>query len=266
MALFSKSVMTRTLSALALAPPVLAAVWMGSPYFEGLILLSAGIMAWEWERVVVKDSFGNAGLALGICNLIAILLLFFNPLFALFAAGLGAMLASMIAPLGARGWMAGGSFYIFLPLSALLLLRNATDGQFVIIWLLLVVWATDIGAYAAGLTIGGPKLAPSISPKKTWAGLVGGMVSAGLVAAFAGVWLGAVASFVALFLSGMALAVVAQMGDLFESYFKRRFDVKDSSNLIPGHGGFLDRVDGLLAAAFALAVFYVVTMDGGWLW
>lgn len=266
MAVSLNSFLLRSLSAVLLAPPVLAAVWVGSPYFEALILLSAGIMAWEWEGIVVKDSFGNPGIALGLCSLIALLLLFVNPLYALIMMGLGALIASLIAPFGLRGWMAAGAVYIFLPLAALLMLRAAEIGQALIIWLLLIVWATDIGAYAAGLTIGGPKLAPRISPKKTWAGLIGGMAAAGFVAGFAGGWLGFTSPFLKLFLIGALLAVVAQAGDLFESHLKRRFDVKDSSNLIPGHGGFLDRVDGLMAAAFALGILHVATLDGGWQW
>jgi len=126
-------------------------------------------------------------------------------------------------------------------------------GRDTLFWLLLLVWATDIGAYAAGRLIGGPLLLPVVSPKKTWAGLVGGVVSAGLVGLGVGLalslphpaWL-AVASGV--------LAVVAQAGDLMESWVKRRWGVKDSSNIIPGHGGLLDRVDGLLAAALAVAL------------
>lgn len=265
------SLIARTLSALVLAPPVLAAVWFGSPYFEGLILLSAGIMAWEWELIVTRENFGNPGIALGICSLIALFLLFFSPFHALIMAGLGAVIASLIAPVGKRSWMAAGAFYIFLPLAALLMLRAiATDsqGRDIILWLLLIVWATDIGAYAAGLTIGGPKLAPAISPKKTWAGLLGGVAAAALVS----IWSGHIFEFPApgikLALLGGVLAVLAQVGDLFESFVKRHFDVKDSSRLIPGHGGFLDRVDGLLAAGLALGLFHLATFteEGGFAW
>lgn len=266
MAVSLNSLLLRSLSAVVLAPPVLAAVWFGTPYFEGLILISAGIMAWEWEGIVTKDSFGNPGIALGLSCLVALLLLFVNPLYALVVMALGAMVSSLIAPVGLRGWMAVGGVYIFLPLAALLLLRGADIGQALMVWLLLIVWATDIGAYAAGLTIGGPKLAPRISPKKTWAGLVGGMVAAGAAAGLAGGWLGFVSPFAKLFLIGAMLAVVAQVGDLFESHMKRRFEVKDSSHLIPGHGGFLDRVDGLMAAALVLGILHIATLDGGWEW
>jgi phosphatidate cytidylyltransferase len=259
----------RTLSAVVLAPPVLAAIWFGSPYFEGMILLAAGIMAWEWEHLITKDSFGSPGIALGLSGLVSLLLLFFNPVYALVVMVLGALVASLIAPQGVRGWMAAGAFYIVLPLAALLLLRAAPEpqGRGILIWLFLIVWATDIGAYAAGLTIGGPKLAPAISPKKTWAGLLGGMCGAALIAMWAGSWLDFTTSALQLGLMGAVLAVVAQAGDLFESFVKRRFDAKDSSQLIPGHGGFLDRVDGLLAAGFALGLYSLATFsEGGFAW
>lgn len=124
--------------------------------------------------------------------------------------------------------------------------------------MLLLVWATDIGAYASGRLIGGPLLMPVVSPKKTWAGLIGGVVSAGLVGLAVGLILSLPHPMVIMFISG-ALAVIAQAGDLLESWVKRRWGVKDSSNIIPGHGGVLDRVDGLLAAAAAVALASLVT-------
>ena len=120
------------------------------------------------------------------------------------------------------------------------------------LWLFAVVWATDIGAYAAGRTIGGPKLAPAISPNKTWSGLAGGVALAAAVGAIAAWIQGAVDVVLLAAVSGV-LAVVAQGGDLLESRLKRRVGAKDSSNLIPGHGGFLDRFDGILAAALVVS-------------
>ena len=125
-----------------------------------------------------------------------------------------------------------------------------------VFWLLAVVWATDIGAYFAGRGIGGPKLAPSISPNKTWAGLIGGALSAGLVGTLAAGLTDSDATL--LVVGGMILAVVAQGGDLLESWCKRHFGVKDSSHIIPGHGGILDRVDGLLAVLPVVFLYYWV--------
>jgi len=151
-------------------------------------------------------------------------------------------------------WYGLGVLYTTLPCLGLVWLReHPAQGRDIVFWLLFVIWATDIGAYAAGRSIGGPKLAPRISPKKTWAGLAGGIVSAGSVGALAGAFLLS-GNPIGLAWGGAALAVWSQLGDLFESHVKRRFGAKDSSNLIPGHGGFMDRLDGVLAGGLAAAL------------
>lgn len=148
-------------------------------------------------------------------------------------------------------WMTTGLLYAGLPGIALIWLRAQPQGLGFVLWVLTLVWATDIFAYFAGRLIGGPKIAPRISPKKTWAGLVGGVVGAMAIG-------GGVADYVGfpapLFwtLSGV-LAVVAQVGDFFESWLKRRVGVKDSGTLLPGHGGIMDRVDGLVPVAVLVA-------------
>ncbi|MBP7335430.1 phosphatidate cytidylyltransferase [Niveispirillum sp.] len=224
----------RVISALALAPPVLAAVWYGGLPFQVLVAVLAGLSAWEYYRLVMPGPNRSGHLA-------------FLPL------------------------------YIGLPFFSMLWLRleSGPYGLALFLFLMLCIWATDIGAYAAGKSIGGPKLAPRISPKKTWAGLIGGMVASATLgglfgAAQSGDWLpgwlvppaatdvphhvhaAAVMAYAAI---GAVLAVAGQVGDLFESYMKRRVDVKDSSSLIPGHGGILDRIDGLLFAAPLYALF-----------
>jgi len=155
-----------------------------------------------------------------------------------------------------RQLLAFGIPYIVFGSIALLWVRGVPDdGLGLLIYLLFAVWATDIGAYAAGRTIGGPKLAPRISPKKTWAGLIGGMIAAAAFGSGVALAFGAARpGFAALLAAG--LAVVSQAGDLFESGVKRHFDVKDSGHLIPGHGGLLDRVDGLIVAAPLFALFH----------
>src|SRR5262249_5983935 len=127
---------------------------------------------------------------------------------------------------------------------------DAQYGFLAMIFLFAVVWGTDILAYFVGRAVGGPKLAPWISPKKTWSGAIGG-VAAAIAAAIAVAFAGGLSNMAAVALLAAALSIVSQAGDLFESALKRRFDVKDSSQLIPGHGGLMDRLDGFLTAAVA---------------
>ncbi len=154
---------------------------------------------------------------------------------------------------GRIAWLAGGLVIIVVPSWALLYLRaDSVAGIETVFWLLAVVWAADTGAYAFGRWIGGPKLSPVISPMKTWSGLIGGVGSAGVVGIITAMVLEKQGF---LGLSGWSAAIggVSQAGDLAESWVKRHFGVKDTSGIIPGHGGLFDRVDGLLAAAVAVA-------------
>lgn len=148
------------------------------------------------------------------------------------------------------GWYIGGIFYALLPALALLWVRER-GGFDLLIWAFIVTWSTDIGAYFAGRSFGKRKLAPSISPKKTVEGLVGGVIAA---AVLAGAWVLAMHLGKPLLLFAPIFAALAQGGDLFESALKRRAGVKDSSNLLPGHGGVLDRLDGLVPVAVLTAL------------
>lgn len=256
---------TRILSALVMLPPALAAMWFGGWAFEALVALAAALMAWEWERLVA-GRFGPAGIVTAAAGVGAA---FLAPDWPLWAAALVAATTLAVAFIG-RGREGAGNFwptlgvpYIGLPVLALTWLRADPDlGRATIFWLLIVVWATDIGAYAFGRTIGGPKMAPRFSPKKTWAGLVGGIICAALCGWGVAVWWGVPqADMLAVVSAG--LAIVAQAGDIFESAVKRRFGVKDSSAIIPGHGGVLDRVDGVLPVALLVGVIVAVTGGGG---
>jgi phosphatidate cytidylyltransferase len=160
-------------------------------------------------------------------------------------------------------WKAYGFVYCLLPAVSLLWIRERAEYQGIgsgfdlLMWVFLVVWSTDIGAYFAGRAIGGPKLAPSISPNKTVAGLVGGVISA---AVLAGLWVSvAKLPYILLWLA-VPFAVAAQLGDLFESGLKRRAGVKDSGTWLPGHGGLLDRLDGLVPVAVLTAA---LMLSGG---
>ena len=196
----------RTASGLVMIALATAALWFGGWVFAGFVLVAAAAMLWEWHGITMKMPLSDNG---------------------------------------RWGWLAGGLLYIGLAVVALMLVREVLGFKGAL-WLMATVWATDIGAYFAGRTIGGPKIAPAISPSKTWAGLIGGMIAAGLVSWGMGRWIGSDST---LFMLGAPLAVLAQAGDFFESWLKRRAGVKDSSHLIPGHGGVLDRLDGLMPVA-----------------
>ncbi len=258
---------TRILSALVMAPPVLAAGWAGEPWFNILVALIGAGMAWEWTGLC-RRRFGWTGMMLATVLAATAGLASMLPLWmlAVLVAGTGLVWRTARAEGRSVAWLAAGVLYLGVPLVAMVWLR-ADGGWQTLLWLLAVVWGTDIGAYAAGRTLGGPLLLPRISPKKTWSGLLGGMASAALaswgVLALLGGAAGGAGNAVPLWVIGLApvLAVIAQAGDLFESSIKRRFDVKDSSNIIPGHGGILDRVDGLLSTAPVVAL--VVLAYGG---
>jgi phosphatidate cytidylyltransferase len=142
-------------------------------------------------------------------------------------------------------WRILGLLYVALPCASLIWLRNLDMGRVLVLFVLLAIWATDIGAFFAGRLIGGPKIAPSISPNKTWAGLGGGALASAIICAIGGGFTPYPTTTLGCIILGIVLAIVAQAGDFFESWLKRRSGVKDSGTLIPGHGGLLDRVDGL---------------------
>ncbi|MCG8689795.1 MAG: phosphatidate cytidylyltransferase [Minwuiales bacterium] len=249
----------RVLSAAVLAPLALAAVWFGGLAFLALILLAAVLLAWEWNGI---SGGGILTLAVhGIAAVAAVALVYLNSAgWSLLAVAAGAVAAGIVGFATRSGpkWPSLGVVYLTLPCIALVWLRaDPALGRETILWLLAVVWATDIGAYFAGRGIGGPKLWPRVSPKKTWSGLLGGATAAAAVSAAVAFAFG-LGGVVVLALVGAVLAVVSQVGDLTESGFKRHFGVKDSSHLIPGHGGVMDRVDGLLIAVPVYALFVLV--------
>ncbi|MCC7167727.1 MAG: phosphatidate cytidylyltransferase [Rhodospirillales bacterium] len=253
----------RVLSALVLAPPVLWALWYGRPAFDVLVGMAVLILAWEWDRLTNNGQFGFAGIVVGLTGLGALAVVD-RPILVLAVAALGALAAALARRRQGPHWAAFGALYVALPTAAILWLRHRPDtGREDVLWLFAVVWATDIGAYAAGRLIGGPKLAPAISPKKTWAGLAGGMLAAALVGMGVDRLLSAEAALAPIAIGAAILAVISQMGDLFESFVKRHFGVKDASRIIPGHGGLLDRVDGLVAAGLAMAGYTLYESVGG---
>ena len=240
----------RIASAAVLLPVLIVCSWLGGWPFLALLLVAVTLLAWEWHRLT---GGGWEEIAVqAVAGIVALLAVFVGePTWALLAIGLALALVAIVAWLRGRltSWTVAGLPYLILPGLALLSLRSSPDaGRALIFWLFVVVIFADTGAYFAGRAIGGPKLAPGISPGKTWSGFVGGVVAAVVMGAIAahlfaigpGLLLAAVAAL---------LAVVAPLGDLTESWIKRRWQVKDSSGLIPGHGGILDRVDAVLFVA-----------------
>lgn len=248
----------RVISAVILIALILVPTWYGGVSFRLVAVLIAGAVFYEWTRMARPAAAAKPldflPEVLMAVFLVALAVGFAAPTLLILLAVLVAVaaLTAAVRRSGAGRWDASGIAYAGLSGFSLALLRDGDrSGLLAILFLFAVVWATDILAYFVGRAVGGPKLAPSISPGKTQSGAlggaVGGVVAGVLLAAAAGVgnlaWLGLVA---------LVLSVVSQAGDLFESWVKRRHGRKDSGTLIPGHGGVMDRVDGLVAAAFAL--------------
>ncbi|MGY4289399.1 phosphatidate cytidylyltransferase [Bradyrhizobium sp. LM2.7] len=242
----ASNLVMRVLAAIVLAPLAIALAYAGGWLWAFLVtLVSIGLFA-EWLMVV-----GAGSAALTACGTIVLAIMGFCIAFgALKTAVITGLVGGAIVAAVARGkfvWAASGFAYASAALLASILVRqDPVHGFAALMFVLLVVWATDIGGYFAGRGIGGPKLWPRVSPKKTWAGAFGGFAASLAVAAgFAACGLGKA---IPLLLLSAILSVVSQAGDLFESAVKRRFDVKDSSHLIPGHGGLMDRLDGFVVA------------------
>jgi len=256
------SLRPRVLSAIALAPLPIAAIWFGSPWLPLLTALAGAVMAWEWGRLCRRGLFGATEIVLVGVVLATIATATVTTLG--FAIGF-ALLGACVVLWSARGrldlhpeWTAFGALWVTLPCICLLwLARGGPNGRATLLWILAVVWATDIGAYVIGRTAGGPRLAPRWSPRKTWAGLAGGTACAALAGWATAASLG-ISPALPLVLLSAGLAIVAQFGDLAASLAKRRFGVKDSSGLIPGHGGLFDRLDGLLAVIPVVALLTLI--------
>lgn len=259
----------RLVSAFVLAAIALACLWAGGLSWA-LLIAAAGIgVGAEWVHVAgfrpaalpgvtVPVVIAAASLATAFGVAVPALVLLVVATIALASTGGG------FAP--RRLWLAGGMLYVSLAGMAATWLRLGTSGgRSNVLFALVIVWASDTGAYAVGRIVGGPKLAPRISPSKTWAGAVGGVVCAVIAGLAVGTLFAARTTWAGVGIA-IALAVAAQAGDLLESAFKRRFGVKDSGRLIPGHGGLLDRLDGVLSAFLMAAILMLALGPGADLW
>lgn len=261
---------TRIVVGLALVGFALAILWAGGFAFWLITTIIGIVMLNEWSNL----AGANAATARMMQFTLSVPLAIMCPLAAgpqFFALGLIAAAAVFTLVSTKRRVLALGIIYTGLPVLALLLIRKQPDGLLFAIWAMALVWMCDIGAFFVGRAFGGPRLAPMISPNKTWAGFVGGIIAAG---AF-----GAVLHFgwglpLRLTLATPLLAVVAQAGDLYESWLKRQAGVKDSGTILPGHGGLMDRLDGLMPVA-PIAAFLVMLPEirnmasgllPGWAW
>ena len=246
----------RVASAAVLVAMATATAYYGGAVFAGFWLLVACAVVWEWqgliggERRLARDALGWLAVATAVA-----LIHSHAPAAGLVVIGLLCATVGLLAGPDRRIWAASGVLYAAALVLSVDLLRHSDDkGAIAIAWLFAIVWGADVFAYFGGRLIGGPKLWPRVSAGKTWSGAaVGALSGAALGALVAHLFAGA--SVAPMFLVSLAAVILSQLGDLFESAVKRRFDVKDSSRLIPGHGGVMDRVDGFIfAAVFAAAV------------
>lgn len=255
----------RIVSGIVLAVVVLAATWYGGLAFRMLAALIGLLIYYEWSTITglartATDRFSNLfGWA---CVGLVALEVAFRSIETAIVLLAGFSVAALVVNLIRRKslWLPAGIFYAGLSAVSLAALRG--NGLATMLFIFAIVWATDIFAYFVGRAIGGPKLAPPISPGKTWSGAIGGAV-AGVIAGLLVAYL-AGSLYFALGAVALVLSAGSQIGDLFESWIKRRFGVKDSSRLIPGHGGVMDRVDGLVFACFLafFAMLLVAAVNG----
>lgn len=251
----------RVMSAVVMIVAVLAVTWFGGLPFRFLAAAIAGAMFFEWLAMTPGGLRSNRlALTVAFASVVVAIAFGMSAIVMLGLIVVAAVAAGILAETAGQGrWVVTGFGYAASSGFALAFLRGNSDaGLTAILFLFAVVWITDIAAYFAGRFFGGPKLAPTISPGKTWSGAIGGAVGGVAGGMIVAMWM-ETASY-GIFVIALLLSIISQFGDLFESSVKRQAGVKDSGNLIPGHGGIMDRVDGLVAAAVAL---YVIGALGG---
>lgn len=245
----------RIASAAVMAPVAIGAAYAGGLPFAAFWGAAAIAVLWEWTALVAGPNhrlvFSSGAGALAIAAMVAWRS---RPVAAILIIGLGGLASAIFASPGRRLWIAAGIGYAGAMLLAPMFLRGSDSvGFHAMVLLFAIVWTTDVLGYFGGRAFGGPKLMPSVSPKKTWSGAIAGALGAMIVATGVASVMGAYDK-TAIALLALLLSVLAQLGDLLESWIKRRFGAKDASALIPGHGGVMDRLDGFWAAALAACV------------
>lgn len=245
----------RVASGIALAAIAFVDIWAGGPWATAFISLVLVLMLWEYHRMVTGDGRATSPAFLTAAVLgaaaIAVTSLRGTPS-GIATLAVGAVAVAVVGR-PRSGWLVAGFVYMGLAMGALIVLRaREPEGVWLILWLVLVVVAADVGAYFVGRSVGGPKLWPAVSPGKTWSGALGGLAFAGLTGVLFGLAVGW--SPIRIGLLSLGIAVCSQLGDLLESAVKRRFGVKDASALIPGHGGVMDRLDGVMGGVWFFGV------------
>lgn len=246
----TSNLVLRIASAAVMMPVAIGAAYVGDWVFALFWAIAAVAVLWEWIALVAgRDHvlmFSSCGSAVAVAAMMA---WWGRPISGLFLVGLGALAAIILAPRNERRWIAAGIGYAgAMGLAPIVLRGEDWLGFIAIVLLFAIVWTTDVFAYFAGRAIGGPKLMPSVSPKKTWSGAIAGTFGAVLVAVLVASAFGDFNKS-AIAVLALLLSALSQAGDLLESHIKRRFGAKDASQLIPGHGGVMDRLDGFWAAA-----------------
>jgi phosphatidate cytidylyltransferase len=260
----------RAAAGVTLMAAALITAWAGGFFFLAFWLIAAALALWEWQELIGGERL-PARLGVGALTLLAAspFALHGSAKSALATLAVGAVLTGLVAgpDRRARLWSGAGVLYAGAIVASPVLLRGSpAHGLHAVLWLFAVVWGTDIMAFFGGRLIGGPKLWGRVSPGKTWSGAVVGALTGALCGGAVGLFAApAGAPLTPILLLGLAASVVAQLGDLFESAVKRRFDAKDSSHLIPGHGGVMDRLDGFVAAATFAAFVAWSRSSGDWI-
>jgi phosphatidate cytidylyltransferase len=249
-----RELVLRVCSALVLVPLAVGTAYLGGWPFAAFWSLAAIGVFWEWSALVAGDQRRLIVMTGGATLVVSLALAAGGRLIgAVVVAALGTVAVAPMAP-ARRGWVAGGVPYAgAIGIAPIALRSDSEDGFIAVMFLFAIVWTTDIVAYFLGRLIGGPKLLPRVSPKKTWSGAISGLAAA-VLAAIAVATVAGLSGLLAIAAVAAFLSAVAQAGDLFESLLKRRFGAKDSSHLIPGHGGLMDRLDGFVLAAAAAAL------------
>ena len=261
---FGSDLKPRVAAAVAMASLALAAAWIGGIIFAVFWWLASIVVLWEWQRLVggarLAERVATGGFALALAALVA---LHNSILGAIAVLVLGAVAVGWLAGRRNGIWAGAGALYAGALVASVVLLRiSPSFGLAAILWLFAVVWGTDVAAYFAGRLIRGPRLWPSVSPGKTWSGAIAGAFGGAVLGLLLAGWTNHPA---ALFWLGLAAAIVSELGDLLESALKRRFGVKDSSSLIPGHGGLMDRLDAFTSASFFAAAVAILHPKGDYI-